>query len=142
MNTLLAKSTLLLCLISVNAFSLCSTLHIRIANNTNTQCVLQDFTVLGGSYEQYPPATIESGAWAEFDMVPYFYGPGIELTYSCNARDVTLVTQLDLSVFWGKAPNSSVMDKDNGLTVEHEDISGYCLRGLPGVENWTIKENG
>lgn len=142
LNRFISKSAVLLCLLSINAFASCGSLHISIANKTNGQCRLKGFTVLGGSYEQYPPATIESGALAEFDMVPYFYGPGIELVYSCDGREVTLLSQLDLSVFWGKAPSSNVVRKNPGLTIEHEDLTGYCMRGLPGVENWTIKELG
>lgn len=115
----------------------CSLLEITIINTTHSVCQLISSNVIHGELISPPFSRIVSGDVTHFEIEQsFFYGPEIELQYSCGGQSVRFSSQQNYNFLSCGNITATIISSEGNICTTFAIQDGTGLS--PGRIHWVI----
>ncbi len=142
MNKLLVLGAMGFSLIATSmAHASCDDLTIVITNTTTNGCSLTQQNLKHGYFPYYyfAPTYIKASEAVATLVAQNFYGPELELTYSCGeGKSITINSQQNWSFLSAGDVHGQIVNATS-MSADFQVVNGSCFNSQPGQLLWKLK---
>lgn len=116
----------------------CATIHIQIANMTESKCTLAKSDLLHGYLDSSPPLTILANDSKNFDITQTVFGPDVTLEYNCGDESIIIESQQNYCYMLSGSVKGKIISKTPNIRAFYTADEGSYFWQQPGTINWTL----